>query len=265
MKQLYIYLYIFLTLICFGGCSDYFLKEEPVIKSTFEPVYIESQNGELQTLTLDLPEAGNAQFQIRQYPKWMRFQQMNGSFSGGKTAISFHILPGEFLNYGENSGDLIISIKGYGLAHIDIIVGKKNKPDETLIYIYPDILNFQSEMNELSFTMQNQSDNSVTWKATNYPEWIQLEKTEGSLQLYENVFIKTTCIRTNLTPGTHTGQITLEFNQPDGSTKTRHISVSVHVIEYTNPAGLIEIDGIVADAVYCKESDRLFIITRNPN
>lgn len=264
IHQIFRLFILFACISLTNGCSDSFLKEEPVLEGSFEPIYVETQNGELQMLTLDLSEAGNAPFQIRQYPNWIQFQEMNGVFSNGMTTIPFKILPEALLNSG-NSGDVIISIKGFGLVLLDVIVGKKEEPAEISIFISPEALDFQSEVNELSFTMHNQATEFVSWKMVSCPDWIQLEKTEGLLQLYESVSMKATCIRSHLAPGTHTARITLEFSQPNGTTKTRHISVSARVLEYTNPTDLIEIEGSVADAAYCEETDRLFIATRNPN
>lgn len=276
MKQQYIFstkqlqdncLYIFLILVSclyLSGCSDGYLKDEPVLQGAFpEAVYVGNQS-ELQVLSLDLPEAGNANFQIRQYPKWMEFQQMSGTFSAGKTTLYFNIKPEELHNYGENSGDLIISIKGFGLVLIKIIVGEKNEPGQLQISIDPERLDFKTEISELSFLMWNQSDNEVTWKVVDSPEWVQLENREGTLQP-GNMYLNVTCNRANLLPGVYNSSIGIEFSGKNGLKQTKTISVATEVIEYINPADLIEIEGHVADAIYSKQTDRLFIITQNPN
>lgn len=255
---------ILMSCLYWYGCSDGYLKDEPVIQVFFpEAVYV-SNESELQFLSLDISEAKNASYQIRQYPKWMEFQQMNGTFSDGKTTLYFNIKPEELQNYGENSGELMISVQGFGLVQVNIIVGEKNDPGQFLISIDPEKLDFKTDISEISFSMWNQSENQVTWKVVDSPEWVQLENREGTLHP-GNMHLNVTCNRINLLPGVYNGSIGIEFSGENGSKQTKKISVATEVIEYLNPADLIEIEGHVADAIYCKQTDRLFIITQNPN
>ena len=208
---------ILMSCLYWYGCSDGYLKDEPVIQGAFpEPVYVINES-ELQFLSLDISEAGNASYQIRQYPKWMEFQPMNGTFSSGKTTLYFHINPAELLkdDYSVNSGDLIISINGFGLVHINIIVGEKNDPGQFLISIDPERLDFKTDISEISFSMWNQSVNEVTWKVVDHPEWVQLENREGTLHT-GNMYLNVTCKRTNLLPGVYNGSIGTEFRGDNG-------------------------------------------------
>ena len=266
-------LFLLISILCLSGCSNDFLNNEPVYMGEFpESAYIEAQNGQVQSLTLELPEVQNAYYQIRQYPEWMEFQQMEGYLSGGITTLNFRVSPESPNNY-RFQGTLLISIKGFGLVSINIVVGEPKpepnpepepEPEQDGISFDKNNLNFNTDIAYFNFSILNHSANNVTWSVINCPEWVQLETRSGSISRYSSNNIHITCNRANLNPGIHTGQIEFEFNRDNGRAITKSISVSIEIFNHTNPAGLIEIEGSVADAIFCKQTDRLFIATKNP-
>jgi hypothetical protein len=256
------YLFVIISILCWSGCSNSFLNEQPEYKGTFtEPLIVDAQSGDLQSLTINIPEVQSAYFQIRQYPGWMEFQQMDGRFSGGIANINFRILPEKFNSYGENRGIMAISIKGFGLVSLDVIT---RNPEHYIVNIEPDKLDFRTDVTYLQFYIQNRAPDNVSWEIIDCPGWIQPEVQNGLIVAGDMQYLTLTCNRTNLDAGNHSGLIAIKFDW-DGISQTKTISVSTETTAYANPAGLIEIEGLVADAIYCKESDRLFIATKQPN
>ena len=260
--------FLMICTLCWSGCSNNFLKDEPVYIGEFtDTLYVEVLNGQNQSLSLEIYDIKNAYYQIRQYPNWLDITQMDGYFTEGVTALSFRIIPELLNSYRNNQGTMLISIKGYGLVSIKVIVEKKAEPEPEQYEVSFDkyILDFNTELSFLSLSMFNHSTNNTTWRVVNCPEWIQIETLSGSLPAYNGQYLNVTCNRANLSPGIYTGKIEIEFSWTSGKKITINITASLEILSYSNPADLIEIEGTVADALFCKQTDRLFITTRNPN
>jgi len=262
-REVYSFFFVLVAIAGLSGCSDSFLQEQPEIKYDFGTIYVPYKN-EVQTLNLELPIAQQASYQVRQYPKWMNFPEMNGTFSNGLTMLPFSIISGELPNFGSNSGDLIIDIEGVGLAQIRVTV-KDEDPGLSLIYIDPPALDFGTELSDLSFSIRNASEIGFAWNVTDCPDWIRLDHLMGGIAAGEQRNLYAGCIRENLDPGVYNGQITIEIMGEYGLNITRNVAVSATVVEMQNPSNVTAIEGRVMDAVYCKQTDRLFIATQQPN
>ncbi len=72
-----------------------------------------------------------------------------------------------------------------------------------------------------TFTVENIGDKSLTWEATASPSWVQLSQTNGTAPTTVNVTLDTT----GLSPGSHTGQITVTGSE--GTVRTVDVLASV--------------------------------------
>jgi|GEM_PF-5853461 len=257
-----LYSFILTIISCMTGCSNNFLKDEPEYLGAFiESLVINPQETNIQTITITIPEAYSSSYQIRQYPKWMEFQQMSGSFSDGLTILNFRIINEELNLYGQTGGELILAIKNLGLVSLNITV---KSPEQYDIYLDKEMLDFRTDISMLELRIQNHATESVSWKVTECPDWAKLQMSNGMINAQASMYLSITCDRTNLSQGRLSGQLKIEFNW-NGIIKVKTISLTTEVVRHTNPSDLIEIEGLVADAVYSKETDRLFVATKNPD
>ena len=253
---------VIVIILCMNGCSNNFLKDEPVYMGTFnETLVINPQDVSIQTLTITLPEANNSYYQIRQYPKWIEFQQMSGHFSAGLANFNYRIITEELNQYGNNNGELIIAIKGFGLVSLNISTKSQEQYD---IFLDRETLDFRTDLSRLEFRVENHATQYVSWRVLECPDWAKLEVPNGMINAQSSVYLNITCDRTNLSPGRISGQLKIEFNW-NGKSIVKTISLITEVVNQSNPSDLIKIEGIVADAIYSKETDRLFIATKNPD
>lgn len=131
MKQNNIIIIITGILLFLTACSNDFLDEKPGIAGISpNPIYISDETTGLQEMIISIPEIKNAHFEIRQFPKWMSFQRMEGNFSDGIAEIRYEILFNELYYTEYSNGELYIDVQGLGLIGINIIYDKNYTPDE---------------------------------------------------------------------------------------------------------------------------------------
>ena len=227
-----------------------------------EPLVINSQETGIQTLTITLPEVNNSSYQIRQYPKWMEFQQMSGYFSDGLAIFNFRIINEELNLYGYKGGEIILAIKDFGLVSLNVTV---INPEQNNIFLDRETLDFRDDIFRLEFRVQNQSTNNVSWKVIECPDWAKPELSNGMINSQSAAYMIITCDRTGLPHGLLSGQLKIEFEWWGGVRMVKTINLLAEITDNVSTSTLTEIEGIVADAVYCKETDRLFIATINPD
>ena len=262
IRRYSLYSVILIIILCMNGCSNDFLKDEPEYKGAFiEPLVINPQDLSIQTLTVNIPEVNNSYFQIMQYPRWMYFQQKSGYFSDGLATINLIVIKEEFDLYGHSGGMIVFSIKDFGLVSMDVTI---RNPSIYNIFFNRDIYDFEADLSSLDFRIENQSTESVSWKITECPDWVKLDISAGRINAYATSYLNIKCDRTNQPQGHLSGLLKIEFDWGDYSV-IKTVLLATEVVHHTNPSDLIEIEGAVADAVYCKETDRLFIATKNPN
>jgi WD40 repeat protein len=102
-----------------------FLSNEPLILSS------QSQGNEI---TLNLPDAGNEQFYISVFPKWLALETMNGKMDNGVLTLKYSIKKPETGELADQlTGKLVISVGNIGLFQTDVIYGNiGSTPDQTL-------------------------------------------------------------------------------------------------------------------------------------
>ena len=256
------YSFILVITLLMSGCSNSFLENEPIDKGLFseEPIEITDNNGETQTLQIHLPEAQNSYFQIRQYPKYMIFENLEGHFSKGSADIKYRI-DNEFINVSglNDEGIMVLDIKGYGLtsAHITL-----RNPVYYNISSEQKILDFTTYFSKLELNLQNQAPEDVSWKIIECPKWAKVESQNGIISAGEMKYFDVTCDRKiDLLKGRILGQLKIEFEWGNNISVIKTIPLSIEIIPYST----IGIAGDVVDAIYCKETDRLFIATKNPD
>jgi hypothetical protein len=87
VKTIYSILILAFIAILPFSCSDDFLKKDnQFLYETEDPIILSSQSGD-NKITLTIQEAGNGEFHISVYPKWLVLETMNGTFENGSVNL----------------------------------------------------------------------------------------------------------------------------------------------------------------------------------
>lgn len=269
-KTLNILFYLF-TCLLFWSCNNDFVEEnKKVFFETFNEPYVfyNSENQHLN-LKVSVPEAKNSNYKIWQYPKWMKFQTMDGKFNDGNVDLEFNLnLENDHLGFSQ-SGTVILDIDNLGCIQLRVQYSNIGNPT---ISIPTKNLDFGTNTTDNFFEIRNSGDGNLRWKITNWPTWISppnYGNLEGSISSHGSQQIYLKCNRGDLTPGKYTGEITIESNsrgttQVNGVT-TSKVSVQMEIMALENPGNVWSIDGKVTAAKFDKRSDLLYITTNSPS
>jgi len=264
--------YILLVLFCvlINACSNDFLFDnfkETKNYSLSDTIYL-AKNGMISPTTITLPATvtANSAYKIRQYPEWITIKQLDGNLSGN--TIDLKIEYNNSSNYYSSSlwGNIVVEIDGLGFLNIVITnTEKKADPPQTSeISVSPSLIDFGETLTSSTFTLtQNSSFTTPQYKIISYPNWISIPS-QYLTGNYSSISIPLTCTRlSSLAAGTYEGKIAITNN----SSKHDTINVTVKMVipSLINTSNITSIDGNVADAVFDKNLDRLYIVTQTPN
>jgi hypothetical protein len=124
VKTIYSILILAFIAILPFSCSDDFLKKDnQFLYETEDPIILSSQSGD-NKITLTIQEAGNGEFHISVYPKWLVLETMNGTFENGSVTLKYTInQPVSQSQVDYLTGTLIISAGDIGLFKTTLIYG----------------------------------------------------------------------------------------------------------------------------------------------
>ena len=106
------------------ACNNDFLNNNELMYYTVEePLVISTQQAQ-SSISMNIPEAGDHHYYIRTLPKWMTAEPMQGTFSGGRTALIYSMGTPEYQT-GNNyyTGLLEMVVEGVGCYRIEIWYG----------------------------------------------------------------------------------------------------------------------------------------------
>jgi len=116
-----------------------------------------------------------------------------------------------------------------------------------------------------SFTISNPGQVDKWWSTSNIPSWLQFSQTNGNLQPYSGLTIQATIKPEGLAPGEYSQIIYIESTNPQLSTG---ILVKLKIENPGPPVNQSNIkwfEGTLKDALYCKKTDYLYLLTQAPN
>ncbi|WP_299583567.1 hypothetical protein [uncultured Sunxiuqinia sp.] len=106
------------------SCNDDFLKQNELPLYAFPDPLMLSADQPVSAITLTIPDAGNQAFYIQSQPKWLAFDQLQGSFRDGSVSLPYRFIdPGYQTVEGYYAAPLILCIKEKAYYQLDIWYG----------------------------------------------------------------------------------------------------------------------------------------------
>ena len=214
-----------------------------------------------------LANNGNTSFRVIVYPIWLKIKKFEGHMNNGHAEIPF-----EFVNVdnyaaqGVATGYMYVRINNNELYRITISYGNSDVPTNGQVPMYCSVaeLDFGTGENR-SFSIMNQGQVDQWWSTSNIPSWLELSQINGPLQAGISLNIQGTVKPEGLAPGEYSQIIYIESTNPQ---LTTGILVKLKVENQgppVNQKAIRWIDGTLKDALYCKKTDYLYLLTQAPN
>lgn len=262
MKNLLIILFVG-SIILFPACSNDFLHNESQIKEqldTLVTMYI--MEGE-QVLTLNLSKQNDGKFTIVKHPKFFEFNSMTGKLIDGKAIITYHLSAEEWAvssTYSQEAYEtqLLLDVDNYGLVACPVNV-QNSLHSFNGIRFSDDVINFDTtEMRAL--LLYNDGNNPVCFNIFSKPSEISLSNSSGTIIPNSNFLLTFMLNREGLSPGEYSTSI--GFNIENYGDVT--IPVYFKVDELKTASNTL-IEGMVVEADFNSNENKLFILTSTPN
>ncbi len=271
MRKIIYITFCMLTSLLLGSCSNDFLDEnnKEIVGTVGELITIYNSDNSFQTLTVNVPQAENRSYTIKQYPNWMKFTAMESKFQAGVAEMGFYLVVENDYTGFQQEGPLVLDIEGLGYVELHVRYTNLGNP---VIVIFPEDIYFPREITESSFEIMNTGDGYLDWKIVSKPEWITFQypgEQEGRIPQRSSKRLYINCNRADLTQGTYKGDIVIESNskgsaQPGGKV-TSKVKVSMEVIPMENPKNVLPISGSVVGAKFDKKHNLLYVLTKSPS
>lgn len=259
-------LYIILATLLFlhfNSCSKNFLYEKTdLMEMNPDTIFIISAS-EKHNKQISISSSINAEYTIAQYPKFMKFDSMKGSFTSGVSMFTFTSVPDldYFKNNGITIGQLVLDVKGYGMIGYTVKISNSTQQATGNIKFYDTAINFGTEQSK-EFALYNDGTGTATWSITNLPNWLTANKISGALIGGALETIIFTVNRNSIPSGHHTSSVSFSFNE----TSSFFLSVSMDVEGGTVVLpNANQIEGYVVAAEFIKSTNKLVILTQQPN
>jgi hypothetical protein len=124
VKTIYKFLIFAFVFSFIISCSNDFLKvkNQDVFVSA-DPLILSTQD-QVKVITLNISKAGNEQFHISVYPKWLEIETMHGSFENGTLTLKYSVKSTEYGSTTDRlTGTLVVAVDNIGLFQTEIFYG----------------------------------------------------------------------------------------------------------------------------------------------
>ncbi len=255
------------TLFQMSSCNFDFPeeKQENVIPTSLDFHYdTGAQSG---IIDFYLTNYGNGSFRLLVYPIWLKPEKFEGNINSGHSEIPFRFANVDnYADHGVATGYLIIKTNNNELYQITVSYGNNVTPPNGEEWMTCSVaeLDFANDESKF-FNISNPGQVDKWWSTSNIPSWLQLSQTNGNLSPYSGLTIQATIKPDGLAPGEYSQIIYIESTNPQ---LTTGILVKLKVENQEPPVDQSNIkwfDGTLKDALYCKKTDYLYLLTKSPN
>ena len=250
-----------LFVTAFNACnSDFLDNQENESYFYLEDTILITDQAQEASLTLVIPNAGNANYTVSVIPKWLEIDEMQGRFNNNTVELHYTVnqLP-EFGQMGFYQGQFAIHIEGLGTFYGVIYYGNLGNPTMT---VSPTSLSLGTSLSATIRITNSSQSGILVWQISDLPDWLTTDQTIGFLYPSESIDITFNRQATNLDFGDYEGTISILNNS---STPDFRIPVSMKVVDYNDPDYLKQIDGDVVDVEYNKTANLMAIACKSPN
>jgi hypothetical protein len=250
------------------SCSDDFLNDNSSILYPGygdNAIYISPESGDAE-YPINCSYAGDARFSISSAPGWLNISKISDRFVNGVAYITCSASPNsEYDEPGIYNIFMILDVEGVGKYRVSVcyVNGVTLYTGYPVFECYTDEIDFGHADNERLLNIGNSGDGILTWQIENFPEWLTFSSTQGLLYpsgySYE---VKVNCDRSKLSEGMNYAIINIKTNDPENPVE--RISIRCRNGS-TNSDNVKAISGTVTDAWFDKQSNILYISTKQPN
>jgi len=252
---------ILLLVMAFNACnSDFLDNQENEGYFTLEDTVVITNLAQESSITLTIPNAGNASYTVSVIPKWLEIDRMQGRFNNNTVELHYTVnqLP-DFSQLGFYEGQFAIHIEGLGTFYGVIFYGNLGNPTMS---ISPTSLSLGTSLSAIVRITNSSQSGILAWQVSDLPDWLTTEQTIGFLYPSESIDITFNRRVTNLDFGDYEATISILNNSP---TPDFRIPISMKVVDYNDPNYLKQIDGDVVDVEYNKTANLMAIACKSPN
>lgn len=266
---------LFLSLLAFVfSCDDSFLEENKKVIDSYtleSPLYVNPTNV-FTEVSATLPDLKNREFNVVQYPTIIQFESLKGRVDESGN-LTFKIKVNQFDSPVNIEplvlGYIVLHIHDFGQLAIPVCNLNLGTPSASLSET---LFDFGISRQSQSLSIINSAEGYLWYKMTSKPSWISLKDASDTplLEINEERILAPHSFDgyqvfpdvSNLEPGDHEGEIVFETTDPLHPLFI--IDVKINVRSYENPESLVSLEGDVVDAAYDRISNRLFVLTKNP-
>lgn len=268
MKNNILLIFLVVLVATFGSCSNSFLDENNKPINGIElphAITIPFESG-INTIDIELNEfMEGMSYSIVAFPKSMTFDNLKGKIFNKKLSLLYHLDGVNYLELGVpvDVGSLIINIEELGLFKININTVYYG---ESYIKVIPEELDFGETSTSLILIIKNTAPGILNYNIHKMPDWIDIdeEQRKGRLYSHESTFVYINCNRENLEAGNYEGEIEI-INEITNDFKIIPVKMIVPNTYLYPPMLVFNIEGVVTDAEFDKNSNTIYIATQNPN
>ncbi|HAA22966.1 MAG TPA: hypothetical protein DCP28_30955 [Cytophagales bacterium] len=153
---------------------------------------------------------GTLTYSIQNNKSWIILNKTQGSVAKGTEVVEVSI-DRDQMTPGDYEGTIYVNSDDGGTAQIDIYA---TVIDETLprIAVTPDEIQFGSNLDEASITIENQGGSELSWSASIDETWLQISPAQGDLVEGGEMDLILSVERDLLAPGDHYSSVTFISN-----------------------------------------------------
>ncbi|MDR2680894.1 MAG: hypothetical protein LBC47_08820 [Tannerella sp.] len=247
------------------SCSNDFLHEKLLTADEIASVQssiIVSPGGEAEDYPVVCPGAGDAGFRIVEKPDWLIVGSLTGKFTGGATSVNCSAKKvNDFSKVGIYCDFMTIEDENGKKYVVQVIYLNEGDPRINL-YLYDQPLDFGKTGTSVDLIFSNQGNGILVWEFTGLPEWLACSQTRGAMTHYDQRTVTFTADRNRVPEGK--SSVIIYLNSNDASNPKIPITLEIRNA-VNNPAGIVDIDGNVTDALLDKSNGKLYYTTAQPN
>ena len=211
-------------------------------------------------LPVVIPNAGNQEWKMVQYPNWLWVDKKSGVLDNGRTTLKLTHNPNIVnYNFGYSYAPIIIYVKGIGYVEIPFVYGCFGRP--TILY---DSKSFDfSSVDRNTFTVNNNGYSGYfAWYILSKPDWLNVSATSGLVYADKSLDLVMTPNKTNMELGNYQGKVIIATNSTTGYIE---FNVSMTLTQMIMGGTITPIAGNVIASEYNRSTDKMYILTKSPD
>jgi hypothetical protein len=209
--------------------------------------------------SLELPENINTDFTVFMHPRWLTFPSPHGKVNDGTVTLAFSIDENNVpFGYTSTVGTVVLDLEDYGFVAITVIFTNFGSPS---IQCSPGEVVFDRTLSQ-TVTLFTSTEGILIWEIEDFPDWITLSQTSGTIIYPGNTLITITIDPGKIPTLTEmVDTVTITGNSASGDFP---LGIRVTPATVPPPPGTT-INSILTDAEYHHDSGIMAICTKSPD